>query len=858
MGNAPLNCPPPSQQYNADDNNNKNAEDNDNLRLLHYQQQQQQQYHPPSRPFSAPSHHKRSSCVVRSFLLHTPSQQKKKQSMPLCSNSSATTTSPPPTIRTQSTLLMLILSQDWQRVLCRVALYPQELEQYERLFYLTPPPPQPSNSHANPQAAATTATAVEVLPLHLACALHPPLAVVALLLDLYVDALALPIRPSLSRRKSVSSSGRQRRRQPQPPPAAASMRMPVIANNSSAVAISKPPRKRRFHSWRRNHRHSEELSTILHNNSSSIERSDDTNNNQMNNKEDEEEEDEMEECINRRLIRRPDDFPCSDETSCGNEETDVPSVYITAIDDERFENRKGALDNGNVVDDENSSSSSISSSASIDKHFHETLQGNHHSSMLIDGESPLLQRKLIIGATSRSAGSNIMNNKSGSAAANPTKMQLLFRSMLESPFSDYDHVVAMIMSEDSNLLPLHICCLYSASSAVVQIVARLYPPAAAISSSDGMLPIHWVAAGWTLPPLFPPPPRFLFSVPRLLPDDPSSCSQPSGLPHTQTSSPARLSTMSHSQQQSQNEQHDHELLKVLSILRQTVPNSVHMRSDNHGMTPEDYIHECMEESDLKKSCMLMLQTDPLPTPVIVETNNTTIAKDEEDCDLSVSSSLYSIFGVSGDDCIEETSSNKDEGTAVGIASLSALVAASDWEGALEAIEDCPSMAARWIYGIDTYSSVVWKRLPLHMACEHPDTPIGLVSVLLQHYPDAATAVDPLYGSTPLHMACQAPASFHVVRLLLGKGPDAAQIVNVYGQVPLHLAVKGRARYDMIEALVAEFPQAVSVLDRDGMTPIDYAKAVYGENHIISELLTMILHYLNELSQNCVGSSINRT
>jgi hypothetical protein len=105
-----------------------------------------------------------------------------------------------------SALQQLIVTQDWQRVLVRCKLYPNELKEFFK-FHLS------------------DEVYVKVLPLHLVCALNPPATVVELFLELYGDAARLPIRPRKSRPRepkppstlaalSPKLKGRFRRRRP--------------------------------------------------------------------------------------------------------------------------------------------------------------------------------------------------------------------------------------------------------------------------------------------------------------------------------------------------------------------------------------------------------------------------------------------------------------------------------------------------------------------------------------------------------------------------------------------------------------------------------------------------------------------
>ena len=330
------------------------------------------------------------------------------------------------------------------------------------------------------------------------------------------------------------------------------------------------------------------------------------------------------------------------------------------------------------------------------------------------------------------------------------------------------------------LLALHIACFYSASTPVLQAIANAYP-AAALCDVVGMLPIHWVSAGWTLPPLLPPP---------TLP----------AVPEPSNTKPVRT-------------------LEALQVLKETVPDSIRVRSGNHGMTPQDYIQECMEESDLKDACVRLLQEDD-------------------------SSSDGSIIFSSSDTV--STGGPPSHQPVESVCCLGNLVVDRDWEGMLVAVEDDPAIAGRWIYGMDdnSVSAVVWKRLPIHLACAY-GAPIGLVSILLRSYPAGAVAVDPLDGSTPLHILCRSHGSTSIIRLLLDMCPEATRAVNCEGQIPLHVAVLSRVSYNVVEALVEADPMSVSVADADGLTPMDHAKRISGDTSVVFELMTMVHLFLTK-------------
>jgi len=558
-----------------------------------------------------------------------------------------------------SPLQKLILQQDWQRVLCRVQLYPDELQQYIKL-----------KIDDNVQ--------LKVLPLHLVSALDPPLPVVESFLRGYADAAALPVQPVKGKK-----------------------------NPQTDDASGSRGWKDRYQIWRRNR--SGAFPVVVETGDG--------------------------ECFEdaQQSLLQP-----SPESS----ETEAQSVFVTAV-----QSNVKITFTDNEDDDESANSSSISSRQSL-------------------------------------AEKNIILQLSPSGGLQPMPVHTVATDETESASTaifcvDWDlQPLQEHVTSHGTLLALHIACFYSASTHVLKAIADAYP-AAALCDVVGMLPIHWIAAGWSLPPLLPP--------------------LASPLPAQPKPSP----------------------LEAMKVLKDTVPDSVRVRSGNHNMTPNDYVQECMEESDLKDACMRLLQED-----------------DDDSLDDSI------IFSGS------DASSGGPPPRSDSVCCLSSMVAERDWEGMLVAIEDHPPIASRWIYGMDenAETAVVWKRLPIHLACGS-GAPVGLVSIVLQAYPAGILAADPLDGATPLHISCRSHASPTVIRLLLSKCPEATRAVNFGGQIPLHVAILSRASYNVVEALLEDDPMSISVPDSDGATGLDHAKRIYGDKSVVFELMTMIHLFLSKPDLN---------
>jgi hypothetical protein len=334
-----------------------------------------------------------------------------------------------------------------------------------------------------------------------------------------------------------------------------------------------------------------------------------------------------------------------------------------------------------------------------------------------------------------------------------------------------------------SLLPLHVACLYQASSKVIQLLLDT-SPLSALSDVVGMLPIHLVASGWTLPALVRPK---ICIVP------PAS--------HGGT-------------------------LETLTILKKTIPETARVQSGYHGMTPDQYIQECMEDG-VYKDTILHILTDPLA------------ALDGADDQISVSTHASSMFVDSSDG--SNCCSHPLQSMGTMVASISALIEQRDWQAVLKCVDDDPVVASQWIYGIDddkkpSASQAVWKRLPIHLAC-YKGAPLSVMEALIQAFPLGIEIPDPYTRALSLQIACASGASLPVVRVLIDSNPDAILAPNADGRLALHSAVLFRAPYEVIEALVDQDPQTSTAVDQYDETPFSYAVQIYGDAHMITELLS---------------------
>lgn len=207
------------------------------------------------------------------------------------------------------------------------------------------------------------------------------------------------------------------------------------------------------------------------------------------------------------------------------------------------------------------------------------------------------------------------------------------------------------VAERGTLLALHIACLFQASAEVVEVLVQTYP-LAALSDVLGMLPIHYVAAGFTLPPLQPPPTSPVAREPKPGP------------------------------------------LHSLHVLRRALPECIHIRSGNHGMIAQDYIRECMEEGEYKQVCLRVLSDG---IDYMVEYGSFVSVDSLVFCDTDETSSYPSLrffAGLSGLILEEEWAK------AIAVVEEDPLSARKWYYGV----------------DTDVVGATVWKRLPIHCKC----------------------------------------------------------------------------------------------------------------------------------------------
>lgn len=120
-----------------------------------------------------------------------------------------------------------------------------------------------------------------------------------------------------------------------------------------------------------------------------------------------------------------------------------------------------------------------------------------------------------------------------------------------------------MLAEADCLLPLHLACLYRAPSAVLKLLMDANPGAVK-TMAFGMLPLHMLCAGFDIPPPIEAPADYMALT------------------------------------------EEWRLADGIQVLVDAYPDALEIASENHGVTPREYIEETMEDGIIKTTCLATL------------------------------------------------------------------------------------------------------------------------------------------------------------------------------------------------------------------------------------------------------------
>jgi len=407
----------------------------------------------------------------------------------------------------------------------------------------------------------------------------------------------------------------------------------------------------------------------------------------------------------------------------------------------------------------------------------------------------------------------------------------------------------------SRLLPLHIACLYGASSSVLKILLEEYPRGSSVEVL-GMLPVHMVAANWSLvatekSPGFDSDGNYSVEgfdleknrIAALVVCSPGSLFKNSSMHGLRPLEYTRNLLLYPSNTS------DEGMIRVRNYLLDSEESTRNVGLNGHGHTNNVRKMNERAENDTKEPSLKEKDNELYFNPIIQTTSTCT------------TSGLSSAWLANDSSSVYSSSVSTAPAPNASQLSLGALLCQSRWKDARELLKENPEKArercfsrnsGNYVSGNDVSfssesSSGLKEQLPIHIVCQMlkkgTSVPLDLVKLIVSAYPEglAETDDETISGSLPLHLICD---SFHrrkrdyqdhnifvsellqVLELLLSKHINGTQNVDNRGRLPLHRAVHAAAPLEAIQLLVYCYPKAATSPDRDGMTPRRLSTSVY--------------------------------
>lgn len=220
---------------------------------------------------------------------------------------------------------------------------------------------------------------------------------------------------------------------------------------------------------------------------------------------------------------------------------------------------------------------------------------------------------------------------------------------------------------------------------------------------------------------------------------------------------------------------------------------------------------------------------------------------------------------------------KYSSTATAAKQLVSLLREGNWEACLVQLERNPDCAKRLVPSV-IHNQKTYM-LPIHIACSLQTTPLSLLKILVEMYPQSLSIPDFFFQRIPLHWACLKTPSNNMridylleaypegayqtslngrlplhyifqggkllekknIQLLLKYFPDSVRFQDKFDRLPLHCACLCGVSLDIIKMLINDFPQSIYFKTRKGNDPIACANGLPDEDYVHKKSILEYLH-----------------
>jgi len=331
-----------------------------------------------------------------------------------------------------------------------------------------------------------------------------------------------------------------------------------------------------------------------------------------------------------------------------------------------------------------------------------------------------------------------------------------------------------------DVIPLHIACLFRASSEVIASLIRAYPEGVRHRNKWGMLPLHIVCSGVT-------------GIPEI-----KSIATSDNLSHGFLKNLMKVRGDALSA-----DRKDWDIAFIVSMLVSIFPESVYTECEHpQRMTPADCARDGLPEGPTKERVMRILNSH------LANKNNCQHHAEPKD--------------VSQADTKSKTK-------------LSSFIMKQDWPSVNKRIFHHPEEASVWSLYKTIDPSI--PHLPIHAACVM-GAPGKVIVDLINAHPDGLKKVGK-NDALPIHLACRNKPSLLVIQILLQSYPKCVTKRDAAGLLPIHAACIGVTHVEVIEQLLEAHPKSRNVKDYNGHTALTYIEGMppTPERRSIEKMLT---------------------